>query len=179
MSPANFKPPHPLSKVSRNLETVTRLEQAAGAYRNSTERVADWTARKTTTTGFLLGSALLFTAWVVLNVNIIPGLRPFDPYPFAMLCMLVSALGVLYAALILVQQNRLSYLSDRRAHLDLQVNLLAEEEITRTLRLVHKLAEHSGIQDDDTSEIPDLTSLTEIEELVAEVDRQLPRDELV
>jgi len=178
MSSRDFKP-HPLSKVARNLETVARLEQAAGAHRNSTERIADWTARKTTTTGFLLGGAVILVLWVVLNVNIIPGLRPFDPYPFAMLCMLVSALGVLYAALILVQQNRLSYLADRRAHLDLQVNLLAEEEITRTLRLVHKLAEHFGIPDDENSEIRDLTSETEIEELVAEVDRQLPREELV
>jgi uncharacterized membrane protein len=168
---------HPLGKVSANLETITRLEQAAGAHRSSAERIADWTARRTTTTGFLVGSATVCVVWMILNANLIRGLAPFDPYPFSMLCMVVSLLGVLYAALILIQQNRLSYLADRRAHVDLQVNLLAEEEITRTLRLLHRLADHFGIQDDDTTRMRDMASETEVAELVAEVDRKLPRDD--
>ena len=178
MQRPEFKP-HPLTKVSENLETITRLEQAAGAYRNSAERIADWTARKTTQTGVLVGGPFAFVVWAALNVNLIPGLRPFDPYPFPMLGMAVSALGVVYAVLILIQQSRLSYLADRRAHMDLQVNLLAEEEITRTLRLVHRIAEHFGIPADDAREIRGLTSDTEIEKLVEEVDRQLPRHQVL
>ena len=38
--------------------------------------------------------------------------------------------GVLLETFVLIKQNRMSYLSDRRAHLDLQVNLLAESEVT-------------------------------------------------
>jgi len=168
---------HPLERLSENLQTITRLEQAAGAYRSSAERLADWVARSITTTRFLAGSAGFLVLWIVLNAGVVRGLAPFDPYPFSMLGGLVSVIGVAIAALVLIQQNRSNYLSDRRAHLDLQVNLLAAAEITRTLRLLHRLAEHFGIHHEDLSKIGDLASGIEVEELVAEIDRRLPRDE--
>jgi uncharacterized membrane protein len=166
-----------LTRVSENLETVTRLEHAAGQHRNRAERIADAIARTVATTSFLCAVIAVFLVWIFANSGIVPGLPPFDPFPFNLLCLLVSAGSVLLASLVLIKQNRMSYLSDRRAHLDLQVNLLAEDEITRTLRLVHRLAQHFGIPDEDLREVGDLTAETEIETLVAAVDSKLPRDE--
>jgi len=166
---------HPLERVSENLKTITRLEHAAGAYRGPAERIADWVARGIATTWFLGGSAAFVVAWIVWNAGIVSNLAPFDPYPFSLLSGLVSLLSVVFAALVLIKQNRSGYLSDRRAHLDLQVNLLAEAEITRTLRLVHRLAEHFGVQHEDLGKTCDLATEVEVEELVAEVDRKLSR----
>jgi uncharacterized membrane protein len=167
----------PLAKVKQNLETVTRLEQAAGEHRDTAERIADAAARIVSTTTFLISAAVVLVLWIVVNSGLVPGFRPFDPFPFGLLCLLVSAGGVLLMTLVLIKQSRMSFLSDRRAHLDLQVNLLAEDEITRTLRLVHRLAEHFGVECDDLGELSDLSKETEIEKVVEAVDRKLPRGE--
>jgi uncharacterized membrane protein len=51
-----------------------------------------------------------------------------------------------YAApIIMMSQNRQAKLSERRHHLDLQINMLAEQETTEILRLLRLLCEHSGV----------------------------------
>ncbi len=65
--------------------------------------------------------------------------------------------------------------SDRRAHLDLQVRILAEQEMTMMLRMQQKLCEHFGV---DVAVIQDeaeqLMSETDVRHLVGELEAKLP-----
>ena len=74
-----------------------------------------------------------------------PGLRPFDPFPFVMLAMAASVEAIFLSTFVLISQNRMAELADKRADLDLQINLLSEHEITRLVKLLDAVAKRLGI----------------------------------
>ena len=83
--------------------------------------------------------------WIGLNVGWFGGVEPFDPFPFPFLTMTVSLEAIFLALFVLASQNRLARQSDMRAHLNLQIDLLAEREMTAVLRLLQDLTAHSGV----------------------------------
>ena len=68
------------------------------------------------------------------NLGLIPGVEPFDPYPFELLTVIVSLEGIFLALLMLMAQSRMSREADKRALLDLRINLLAEQESSPSRR---------------------------------------------
>src|SRR3989344_579755 len=100
-------------------------------------------------TPFLLFHILLFAAWVILNLEIIPGTIPFDPFPFGLLTMVVSLEAIFLAIFILVSQNRSAYVNSLREEVHLRVNLIAEEEITKILEVLADMREKMGIRKKD------------------------------
>lgn len=76
----------------------------------------------------------------------IPSIRPFDRYPYHLLGGLLALEGVLIAAFVLMRQNRMSKLADRRAHLDLQINLVTERETTKLIGMLLEVSERLDIQ---------------------------------
>jgi len=100
-------------------------------------------------TPFLIFHILLFAAWIILNLEIIPGTIPFDPFPFGLLTMVVSLEAIFLAIFILVSQNRSAYVNTLREEVHLRVNLIAEEEITKTLEVLAELRRHVGIKKPD------------------------------
>jgi uncharacterized membrane protein len=75
-----------------------------------------------------------FAVRILANVGWF-GIEPFDPFPFGLLTTIVSLEAIFLSTFVLVSQNRQSAIADRRAQLDLQINLLAEYEVTRLLKL--------------------------------------------
>jgi uncharacterized membrane protein len=73
-------------------------------------------------------------------------LPAFDPYPFQLLCMIVSLEAVLLSTFVLIKQNRMSALADERSHLDLQVSLLAEQEVTKVIQMLQRISTHLGVE---------------------------------
>lgn len=53
---------------------------------------------------------------------------------------------MLLTSFVLIRQNRMSRAADQRAHLDLQINLLAEKEITKVLQLLQRMSREMGIE---------------------------------
>jgi uncharacterized membrane protein len=158
--------------VRENIETVVRMENAALERRSAADRTADAIATFTGTIGFVLLHVVWFGLWAAANLGFIPGFKPFDPYPFQLLCMIVSLEGVLLATFVLIKQNRMGYLSERRSHLDLQINLLSEKELTRLHRLTDLIAKRLqlSLKDEATAE---LAAETEVEELIEALDQRL------
>ena len=72
-------------------------------------------------------------------------MRTFDAYPFLLPGMVVSVEAVLLSAFVLMKQNRMSQRVDQRDHLNVQLDLLAEEEITKMLGLQRAMCERLGI----------------------------------
>ena len=82
---------------------------------------------------------LLWLLWNALAV------RSFDPFPFPLLSAVLALEAVLLTSFVLIRQNSMDRQSERRNHLDLQINLLAEKEATSILRALCEIAKHFQI----------------------------------
>jgi uncharacterized membrane protein len=159
--------------VAENVETIVRLEEDALREHTPADRLAGAAARLVGSVKFIGLQFLLVIVWIAINLRLVPAIPSFDPYPFPLLCGLVSLEGVLLAAMVLIRQNRLSYVSDRRAHVDLQVNLLTEREVARVLRMVEAIGHHQGIDWAGTGAAAgELAETKALEQFVEEIDRQ-------
>jgi uncharacterized membrane protein len=158
--------------VPKNVEQVAKLETQQVEARTLTERIAGAVTRAAGTATFALAHLAWFLAWIVLNSGLVRRVRLFDPFPFNLLTMIVSLEAIFLSIWILISQNQMSRQADRREHLDLQVNILAEQEATATLRIVRRMAEHLGLDISDAN--VSLEQETNVEHLAAAVDEALP-----
>jgi uncharacterized membrane protein len=169
----------PSAATVANIDAVSRLEAAATQNRSRAERIADVIAAFVGSPGFLALQVAVCVVWVALNLGVIPiggvRLRPFDPYPFALLALVISLEAVLMSVFVLIKQNRMGRRSDERAHLGLQIGILTEQESTKTLALVEKIALRMGVEADDPL-IAELRRETKIEHLANVVKQAMPQD---
>lgn len=161
--------------VRRNVEMIARLEENSLSKRNRRDRAADAIGSFSGSMSFVLIHVVLFTSWVLVNVVPVPGLKRFDPYPFMLLSLAVSLEAIFLATFVLMKQNRMSKRADQRAHLDLQISLLTEREVTLVLQMMHRMAGQLGLKDDlPHDEIQQLSEETPIKELADELEAKLP-----
>ena len=125
-----------------NIQAVIELERDTRRGRTMLERLTDLVAAAASSTKFVVVHLGWFAGWVGYNIW---SPRPFDPFPFSLLTWLVSLEAILLTGFVLISQDRMTKLADKRAHLDLQVNLLAEQELTAILRVVCLIAEKTGV----------------------------------
>lgn len=159
----------------QSIQDVVRLEQEALAARSLGERLSDAIIGLIGRIGFLAGHLVAMLLWGAVNLGALPGLRPFDPFPFGILTLIVSAEGVLLALFILISQNRTARQDDLRAHLTLQIALLAEKESTRVLQILEGLATRLGLEAPD-DDVRHLVTPTNIPRLARELKDELPDD---
>ena len=130
--------PHPnppsQNPSRKNIDAIARLEHDVLGRRTWTERFSENAVKFIGSITFLLLNILLMLGWALINLNLIPGLAPFDRFPFGILALIVSAESIILTIFVLISQNRLMRQAEKRAHLDLQVGLLAEQELTAVLR---------------------------------------------
>lgn len=129
----------------RRRRVIKSLKAQADARRTPAERFADWLTDFFGTVGFLILNAFWFVAWIIINMGWIPGLEPFDPFPFGLLTMVVSLEAIFLAIIVLISQNRAAKIADLREEIDLQINTMAEEEVTKMIHLQLKLLEKNGV----------------------------------
>lgn len=124
---------------------VRSLKARADAKRNPMEKVADWMTSFFGSITFLVANILWFVIWITMNVGWWPGIAPFDPFPFGLLTMVVSLEAIILAIIVLISQNRAARIGDLREETDLQINTMAEEEITKMIELQLILLKKNGI----------------------------------
>jgi len=108
----------------------------------------------------LIVNALVFIVWILINTGKVQGIAPFDPFPFSMLTTVVSLEAIILTVIVLMSQNRSSLISSMREEIDIQVNLIAEREITKILKLLNELLKVKGIKLEDK----------ELDEMLKEID---------
>ena len=94
-------------------------------------------------TPFLLIHVAWFLVWIAWNTGKLP-VKPFDPYPFGLLTMIVSLEAIFLSIFVLMAQKRESAVAELREEMSLQVVLRLEEEVTKTLQLVAGLYTRLG-----------------------------------
>ena len=135
-------PPHAaVNPTQYNIDAIAKLELDALNRRTPTERVSDVITKVVGNVGFLLAELVLIAGWTLANLHIIPGLKAFDPFPFGVLALVVSSQSVFLTVFVLISQSRMARQSQRRSHLDLQVGMLSEQELTTILQMMQKLCQ--------------------------------------
>jgi uncharacterized membrane protein len=143
--------------VERNIEALLERRRREERERSAEDRVADAISHFTGSMLFVYIHLLWIGAWVIVNLGWVPGIRPFDP-TFVVLAMIASVEAIFLSTFVLITQNRMAQIADRRADLDLQVSLLAEHEVTRLIALTKEMARRMGI---DEAHDPELEELAE------------------
>jgi uncharacterized membrane protein len=101
------------------------------------EKLADKLAIGAGSWRFIIGFAIVLIIWIIMNSVILLG-RPFDPYPFILLNLVLSCIAALQAPIILMSQNREEAKDRLRSEHDYRINLKAELEI----RHLHEKIDH-------------------------------------
>jgi len=136
-----------------------RQERAAAPW---SERLANRITAFTGSMTFVAVHVVIVALWIGANLGWIPGAPRFDP-SFVVLAMAASVEAIFLSTFVLISQNRMAALADRRADLDLHISLLTEHELTKLVGLVDRIAERM--------EVPvDRAELSEIERDVEAVD---------
>lgn len=125
--------------VRRNLEVLKRKRDEEARRRTLSDRIADRITSFCGSMAFVGVHAAWMSSWFVINLGLLPGVRPFDPYPFVMLAMVASVEAIFLSTFVLISQNRMQRTADQRDELDLQIDLLAEHEITRLIAMVEAI----------------------------------------
>lgn len=108
------------SRAARNANEVIEEHLTLG------DRLADKLAAFGGSWTFILTFGGLLFGWIILNSMMA---RPFDPFPFILLNLILSSLAALQAPVIMMSQNRADAKDRIRAELDYRVNIKAETEI--------------------------------------------------
>ncbi len=159
----------------RNVETVSKLEAATKSNANFGDRLADSIAGFCGSVWFVHLHIIWFGLWILINTCASPAFR-FDSYPFSFLTLVVSLEAIFLSAFIMISQNRLGVLSDRRAQLDLQINLLSEQENTKMLCLLQQIATQVGVECSQDPEIELLAKAVEPEALARQIETSIKEE---
>jgi uncharacterized membrane protein len=147
MAEPTVPPPQPdslNSALERNIATLREREERDRGEAKMHERVAEAVTRFTGSIRFVYLHLALYGFWIVANLGWL-GVAPWDP-SFVVLAMVASVEAIFLTTFVLISQNRMAAESERRANLDLQINLLAEHEVTRLMALVSAIADRLGVE---------------------------------
>jgi uncharacterized membrane protein len=168
-------PPQTVGQLTRkNIQAVVKLEEATNSHATFADRISDRINRFCGSMSFVYLHALWFAIWIFLNTAASKKYR-FDPFPFSFLTLMVSLEAIFLSSFILLSQNRQSALSERRAQLDLQINMLSEQENTKMLCLLRLIARKLGVEDVSDKEIELLAKALQPEQLARHIDESQKR----
>jgi uncharacterized membrane protein len=131
--------------VHRNIRDLIAARRRIERRQTRSERMAGAISRAAGSMWFAYLHVAWFGLWIGLNVAFVR--EPFDPFPFVLLTTVVSLEAIFLTLMVLVSQNREAKLEEQRADLDLQIDLLAEHEVTRILSQVNAIARKVGVDD--------------------------------
>ena len=119
---------------------------------------------------FLGSCFVFFLVWIAWNLNVLPLLKPFDPYPFQMLTMIVSIFAIILSISVLISQNREGKRDMIRQQVEFEVNIRAESEITKMLTMLHDIQKKLGITDTADIELEKMKAETDIHDIHHKLD---------
>jgi uncharacterized membrane protein len=161
--------------VRRNIESVAQLEQSFHRQRSTADRAVDYIVGFLGSTKFIVLHAVAVFVWLLLNTAGVPWIRKFDAFPFLLLSVCLSIEALFLSVFVLIKQNRMSRQQDLRAHLDLQINLLAEREMTLVLQMLNRISSRLGVRVSD-EDVEELSEQTSVEAVAGQIQEKLPEE---
>ena len=164
VAPPEDRRQHSPSRRAGTHQARRSLAAHHAAQRSKIERIADALTQAAASTPFLLVHVAWFAVWMLVNTGII-GIRPFDPFPFGLLTLIVSLEAIFLSIFVLMAQSRESTIAELREEVSLQVVLRMEEEVTKTLQLVAGLYTRLGHRVGDDPELRDMLGPLDADEI--------------
>jgi uncharacterized membrane protein len=152
--------------TAENIDAILRLEKQEEQKLALHHRIFHTIGGFVGTTHFILLQCLAVGCWAAFNLYV-P--NPVDEYPFPLLATILALEAVLLTSCVLIRQNLVDQTLERRDHLELQINLLAEREATRSLRMLQKIAERLGIGDAHDCNEDDLAEETSVDKIAQDL----------
>lgn len=144
---------------------ATSIHAKAQASRSFSEKVADSITARFGSMAFLILNIAWFAIWIAINNGLIPSAPIFDPFPFGLLTMIVSLEAIILSVIVLISQNRQAQVDRLREEIDLQVNILAEAEISKVIALLVRLLKKNGVDVSNDQEIQTMLKTTDIDQI--------------
>ena len=163
-----------MSTIIKSLE-ARELKKRPGSI-----RLADHLTSTFGSFSFLTINILFFVFWVLVNQGKIPAINAFDPFPYPLMTTIVSLEAIILTLIVLMSQNRQSFISSLREEVDMNVNLTAEREITKILQVIVKIAEKQDIKlpDPEIEEMLKALKVSFIERRLEEQLQERPKTSL-
>ena|SRR5258706_3448444 len=144
----------PSPRHSRRL--IQSFEAKALKKRSPSVKFADSLTAFFGTFLFLILNIAIFGLWILINMGVLPIMRPFDPFPFVLMTTAVSLEAIILSCIVLMSQNRSGIISALREEMQLQVNFYTEREITKILKMMAILMKNHKIKIDDDPELMEM-----------------------
>jgi uncharacterized membrane protein len=158
-----------------HIDLIAKQEHEFLSKRSISEWIGDRVASFAGSIYFVLLHAVVVMFWVLINAGWITGIAKFDPYPYSLLGTVVAIEAVFLASFILMRQTRMTRRAERRDHLNLQIDLISEKEITKVLQLTRAICTHMGLKRvADDAELKELSRETSVETLSQRLEDTLP-----
>lgn len=126
--------------IEQNLEAIVEYQLRSEQGLDQHQRVIETITRNVGRPRFLYGTLIVVVLWVGIHeVLALFGITFFDPPPFSWLQGLITLSALAVSIMVLITQNREAKQTEHRRHLDLQVNLLVEQKVTKVISLLEEL----------------------------------------
>lgn len=152
---------------AENIDAILRLEKQDEKSLAMHHRIFHWIGWFVGTTQFVALQLIWVTAWMVFNAWL-PD-RAIDEYPFPFLATILALEAVLLTSCVLIRQGAIDRTLERREHLELQINLLAEREATRSLRILQRIAKRLECDDASDCAPDELARETSVDEIARDL----------
>jgi uncharacterized membrane protein len=136
-----------LQRMGEHRRALSAFRAQAAKNRSLPIRIADKLTTSIGSVPFLIFHLCLFTFWIVFNLRVLSVVQPFDPFPFGLLTLAMTLEQSLLTIFIIISQNRASEIADLRNEMDLQINILAEEEISKVIHMLRLIGEKLDISE--------------------------------
>ena len=164
--------PAPSQEIRQYPKSVKSIKAKADEKRSLIEIVVDRATTLLGSTLFLIANVLLFITWIVINTGLIPWIPPFDK-SFSLLTTTASLEAIILAILVLTSQNRAAKVADLREEVQLQVNIITEEEITRMMWMLVLLLQKNCIPIPEDQRLSEMLRETDIENIEKIMEKQI------
>jgi len=161
-------------KVAANAELENNIE----AHRSRSARIGAAIAGFVGTMSFVVIHVSVIGIWLFLNRQ--NASTVFDSYPWPVLILILEVEAIVLSAFVLMTQRHQTRVADRRSHLNLQISMLAEAEMTRVINTLRTISVHLGLPDEaGDKEFEEFAKETDVENVAKALDDQLADDAAV
>lgn len=162
-------------QVQRNVATIAELEKTVEAQRSRSARIGAAIAGFVGTMSFVVIHGVVIGVWLFLNRQ--GATTVFDSYPWPVLILALEVEAIVLSAFVLMTQRHQTKVADRRSHLNLQVSLLAEAEMTKVINTLRDISVRLGLPDEAADKnFQELARETNVEHVAKALEEQMGDD---
>ena len=147
------------SSAKGNLDLLTSFEAGEDAQISGAQQLIERVSRFFGSPAYFAFAVAFIVLWMLANAwGARAGWHPVDAPPFFWLQGFVSSNALLLTVAVLIRQNRMAQVAEHRSHLDLQINLLSEQKVTKILQIVDELQRDlTALRGRPDSEVAEMT----------------------